>query len=151
MLLNYIGFSGSLPHSIGNLKMLSTIIDLSNCNLSRPILNSLASLTQLVYFDVSFNMFSGSFPIFSMAKNLINLYLSYNNLTGQITSTQWKELLKLIEISLLGWKFTKWEYFSFSVFPSIIASVSTPVQPIFWSTQRIFQCFFLHTKMYLFG
>ncbi|XP_062171107.1 receptor-like protein 6 [Alnus glutinosa] len=85
---------GSLPYSIGNLKMLSTI-DLSNCNFSGSIPDSLASLTQLVYLDMSSNMFSGSIPVFSMAKNLTNLNLSSNNLTGQITSTQWEELLKL--------------------------------------------------------
>jgi Leucine-rich repeat (LRR) protein len=40
-------------------------------------------------------MFSGSIPVFSMAKNLTKLDLSSNNLTGQITSTQWAELLNL--------------------------------------------------------
>jgi hypothetical protein len=99
MLLNYTGFLGSLPHSIGNLKMLSTI-DLSNCNFNESIPNSWVSLIQLVYLDMSFNMFSGSIPVFSMAKNLTNLDLSFNNLTGQITTTQWEELLKLESLSL---------------------------------------------------
>jgi uncharacterized protein YjbI with pentapeptide repeats len=70
-------FSGTLPHSIGNLRMLSSI-DLSNCD------------------------FSGSIPVFSMAKNLTYLDLSSNNLIGQITSTQWEELLKLEYIFLDG-------------------------------------------------
>jgi Leucine-rich repeat (LRR) protein len=94
MVLNYTGFSGSLPHSIGNLKMLSTI-DLSNCNFRGSIPDLMASLTQLVYLDMSLNMFCGSIPVFSMAKNLTNVDLSSNNLTGQITSTQWEELLHL--------------------------------------------------------
>jgi Leucine-rich repeat (LRR) protein len=98
MLLNYTGFLGSLPHSIGNLKMLSTI-DLSNCNFNGSIPNSWVSLIQLVYLDMSFNTFSGSIPVFSMAKNLTNLDLSFNNLTGQITTTQWEELLKLESLS----------------------------------------------------
>jgi Leucine-rich repeat (LRR) protein len=94
MVLRRTKFSGTLPHSIGNLKMLSTI-DLLNCNFSGSIQNSLASLTQLVYLDMSSNMFNGSIPVFSMAKNLTNLNLSSNNLTDQITSTQWEQLLKL--------------------------------------------------------
>jgi Leucine-rich repeat (LRR) protein len=94
MVLNYTGFSGSLPHSIGNLKMLSTI-DLSNCNFRGSIPDLMASLTQLVYLDMSLNMISGSIPVFSMAKNLTNLDLSFNNLIGQITSTHWEELLHL--------------------------------------------------------
>jgi Leucine-rich repeat (LRR) protein len=101
MELSGTNFSGTLPHSIGNLKMLS-IIDLSNCNFSGSIPNSLASLTQLVFLDMSLNMFNGSIPIFSMAKNLTKLYLSSNNLTGHITSTQWEELLKLESLVLYG-------------------------------------------------
>jgi len=99
MVLTKTNFSGTLPSSIGNLKMLSTI-DLSYCNFSGSIPDSMASLTQLVYLDMSWNMFSGSIPVFSMAKNLTKLDLSSNNLTGQITSTQWEELLKLEDLYL---------------------------------------------------
>ncbi|XP_062172922.1 receptor-like protein 6 [Alnus glutinosa] len=97
--LSFNDLRGSLPHSIGNLKMLSTI-DIRNCNFSGSIPDSLASLTQLVYLDMSSNMFSGSIPVFSMAKNLTDLNLSSNNLTGQITSTQWEQLLKLENLKL---------------------------------------------------
>jgi Leucine-rich repeat (LRR) protein len=101
MVLRRTNFYGTLPHSIGNLKMLS-IINLLSCNFSGSIPDSLTSLTQLVYLKMSSNMFSGSIPIFSMAKNLTYLDLSSNNLTGQITSTQWEELLKLESLYLFG-------------------------------------------------
>jgi Leucine-rich repeat (LRR) protein len=77
MVLRGTNFFGTLPHSIGNLKMLSAI-DFWNCS------------------------FSGSIPVISMAKNLTYLDFSFNNLTGQITSIQWEELLKLESLYLFG-------------------------------------------------
>jgi Leucine-rich repeat (LRR) protein len=68
--LGLTNFSGTLPHSIGNLKMLS-VIALESCN------------------------FNGTIPSFSMNKKLMTIYLQGNDLTGQITSTQWEELLDL--------------------------------------------------------
>ncbi|GLT64318.1 hypothetical protein SLA2020_368210 [Shorea laevis] len=68
MVLSYTKFSGTLPHSIGNLKMLSTI-KLQECKFNGSIPSSMAGLTQLVYLDMSFNSLSGSLPIFSMCKN----------------------------------------------------------------------------------
>nr|XP_011466458.1 PREDICTED: receptor-like protein 12 isoform X1 [Fragaria vesca subsp. vesca] len=92
-------FSGSLSESIGNLKMLSRV-DLSYCNFTGPIPRSMESLTELVYVDMSKNKFNGSVPVLSMAKNMTDIDLSYNELTGQVNSTQWQNLIKLVNLNL---------------------------------------------------
>jgi Leucine-rich repeat (LRR) protein len=98
-LSNNNDLQGSLPHSVGNLKMLSEI-DLHSCNFNGSIPKSMASLPQLLYLDVSYNNFVGSIPSFSMSKKLTKINLSGNNLTGQITSNQWEELLDLRVLDL---------------------------------------------------
>ncbi|KAM5560485.1 receptor-like protein 7 [Rosa sericea] len=92
-------FSGLLPESIGNLKMLSKV-DLSNCSFTGPIPKSMESLTELVYVDMSANKLSGSVPSLSMAKNLTNINLSHNELEGQINSTHWQNLTNLVNLNL---------------------------------------------------
>jgi Leucine-rich repeat (LRR) protein len=92
--LRFTNFSGTLPHSIGNLEMLS-VIDLMGCNFNGSIPKSMASLPQLLSLDMSDNNFVGSIPSFSMNKKLTTINLYGNDLTGQITSTQWEELLDL--------------------------------------------------------
>jgi Leucine-rich repeat (LRR) protein len=148
MLLSYTGFSGSFPHSFCNLKMLSTI-DIWTCNFNGSIPDSLASLTQLVYLDMSFNMFSGSIPVFSMAENLNYLDLSSNNVTDQITSPQWEELLKMESLYLYGNSLNGNIPVSLFSLPSLQVLGLQSNQ--FFGQLRIFQCFFLHTKTYLFA
>ncbi|KAM3737755.1 hypothetical protein ACB098_09G080200 [Castanea mollissima] len=99
LLLSGTHFSGTLPDSIGNLKMLSRL-DLSNCNFTGSIPNSMANLTQLVYLDMSVNNFTGPIPSFSTTKNLTDIVLSHNVLTGGINSTRWEELLNLVNLNL---------------------------------------------------
>ncbi|KAE8099117.1 hypothetical protein FH972_017122 [Carpinus fangiana] len=99
LVLHDTNFSGTLPNSIGNLKMLSKI-DLSFCNFNGSIPKSMASLAQLLYLDMSSNYFVGSIPSFNMGKNLTTIKLSNNNLSGQITSTRWEELLNLEVLDL---------------------------------------------------
>jgi Leucine-rich repeat (LRR) protein len=99
LLLSGTKFSGTLPDSIGNLKMLSRI-DLSSCNFSGSIPSSMAKLTQLVYLDMSSNNFIGSVPSFNTASSLTQINLSCNYLSGQITSTHWKNLLNLVNLDL---------------------------------------------------
>jgi Leucine-rich repeat (LRR) protein len=99
LVLRETNFSGTLPHSIGNLRMLS-IINLFGCNFNGWIPKSMASLTRLLYLDMSNNNFNGSIPSFSMGKNLTTISLSHNDLTGQITFTRWEELLNLEVLDL---------------------------------------------------
>ncbi|KAL4613946.1 hypothetical protein ACB092_07G019400 [Castanea dentata] len=99
LLLSGTIFSGALPDSIGNLAMLSRI-DLSRCNFNGSIPNSMGNLTQLVYLDMSVNNFTGPIPSFSMAKNLTEINLLHNDLTGKIHSLIWKDLLKLVTLDL---------------------------------------------------
>ncbi|KAG6640239.1 receptor like protein 22-like [Carya illinoinensis] len=99
LVLSHTNFSGTLPHSIGNLSMLSRM-DFSSCNFSGSIPTTMANLTQLLYLDMSLNNFSGPIPSFSKAKNLTQINLSHNDLTGQITSTHWQELKNLVNLDL---------------------------------------------------
>ncbi|KAG2690919.1 hypothetical protein I3760_09G212600 [Carya illinoinensis] len=92
--LSYNHFSGPIPKSMASLTQLVNL-DLSYNHFSGPIPKSMASLTQLVYLDLSDNYFSGPIPSLSMAKNLNVIYLFNNNLTGDITSTDWAKLQNL--------------------------------------------------------
>ncbi|XP_041023817.1 receptor-like protein 7 [Juglans microcarpa x Juglans regia] len=49
---------------------------------------------------MSMNYFTGSIPSFSMAKDLTEINLSHNHLTGEITSTRWEVLLSLFYLDL---------------------------------------------------
>ncbi|XP_008243206.1 PREDICTED: receptor-like protein 12 isoform X1 [Prunus mume] len=100
LVLNGANFSGQLlPNSIGNLKMLSKI-DVPSCNFTGSIPRSMENLTQLIYVDLSMNKFNGSVPFFSMAKNLTQINLSSNLLTGQINSYHWENLTNLVFLDL---------------------------------------------------
>nr|POE81968.1 receptor-like protein 12 [Quercus suber] len=99
LLLSKTKFLGTLPTSIGNLKRLSKL-DLSSCNFNGSIPISMENLTHLVHLNMSFNNFSGPVPSFIMAKNLKEINLSNNNLTGQITFNYWKELQSLVNLDL---------------------------------------------------
>ncbi|TQD83234.1 hypothetical protein C1H46_031197 [Malus baccata] len=86
LVLSGANFSGLLPNSIGNLKMLSKIY-ISWCNFTGSIPSSIEDLHQLVYFDLAGNKFNGSIPSFSMAKNLTLIDISHNLLDGTIPSS----------------------------------------------------------------
>ena len=99
LVLSRTNFSGTLPDSIGNLKMLSRI-DLSNCSFLGSIPSSMANLVQLFYLDMSSNSFTGPIPSLSMAKKLTQINISHNNLTGQINFTHWKDLTNVVNLDL---------------------------------------------------
>ncbi|XP_056172671.1 receptor-like protein 7 [Syzygium oleosum] len=100
LVLTYTSISGRLPDSIGNLRKLSRL-ELSNCRLSGSILSSMENLSELTYLDLSLNNLTGSVPSFSMSKNLRQIMLFRNALTGEIKSTRWAELLSLVYLDLL--------------------------------------------------
>lgn len=99
LLLSFTSISGKLPDSIGKLRNLSRI-ELMSCSFGGNIPSSFTNLSQLTYLDFSFNNFSGSIPSLSKSKNLTQIILSHNNLTGQIDSNQWKYLSSLINLDL---------------------------------------------------
>ncbi|KAG6645271.1 hypothetical protein CIPAW_08G110800 [Carya illinoinensis] len=99
LVLSSTKLSRSLPYSIGNLKLLSEV-DLYSCNFSGEIPKSMENLTQLLHLDLSGNRFNGSIPSLSMSKNLKTIDLSSNDLTGQIASTRWVDLLNLETLDL---------------------------------------------------
>ncbi|XP_010035713.2 receptor-like protein 54 [Eucalyptus grandis] len=99
LVLSFTSISGKLPYSIGKLRNLSTIA-LVNCSLGGNIPSSFTNLLRLTYLDFSFNNFSGSIPSLSKSKNLTQITLSHNKLTGPINSTQWESLLTLLNIDL---------------------------------------------------
>ncbi|CAL9002863.1 unnamed protein product [Prunus brigantina] len=99
LVLSGANFTGFFPNSMGDLKMLSRI-DVSSCNFTGSIPSSMENLTQLVSVDLSWNKFNGSIPFFSMAKNLTQINLSYNQLTGQINSSHWENLTNLENLDM---------------------------------------------------
>ncbi|KAM5559157.1 receptor-like protein 33 [Rosa sericea] len=76
LVLSETKFSGVLPDSIGNLKMLSEL-HLRDCNFTGAVPKSLANLTELGF-----------------------LYLSSNKFSGSINSIQWDKLIKLEDLDL---------------------------------------------------
>ncbi|EEF46852.1 serine/threonine-protein kinase bri1, putative [Ricinus communis] len=72
-------FSGQLPHSIGNLKLLSSFVA-GSCRFGGPIPPSIGDLGNLNFLDLSYNNFSGKIPSsFGNLLQLTYLSLSFNN------------------------------------------------------------------------
>ncbi|KAK6943168.1 LOW QUALITY PROTEIN: Leucine-rich repeat, partial [Dillenia turbinata] len=89
----------TLPESIGSLQMLSRI-EIARCNLGGLIPKSMSNLTNLLYIDFSTNTLSGPIPSFSMSRNLTEIILSHNQLTGSIPSTYWEGLQHLVNVDM---------------------------------------------------
>jgi len=93
-------FSGSFPHSIGNMRNL-TELDFSYCRFNGTLPNSLSNLTELSYLDLSYNNFTGRIPSFDMAKKLTYIDLSNNGLSGAVpSSSHFEGLNNLVSIDL---------------------------------------------------
>jgi len=102
-------FSGSIPHTISNMRNLSEL-DLSNSKLNGPLPNLFSNLTKLRYIDLSFNSLTGPMPSFCKAKSLTHLDLSKNQLSGPIPSSLFT-LALLQKIQLSSNQFSKFEEF----------------------------------------
>ncbi|XP_030440304.2 receptor-like protein 6 [Syzygium oleosum] len=98
LFLSNTNISGTLPVSIGNLEKLSSI-ELVNCSFRGSIPSSIVKLPLLALLDFSFNQFSGPVPPFA-SRNLTQIRLSHNDLTGKITSIGWEDLLNLEYLDL---------------------------------------------------
>ncbi|XP_060216875.1 receptor-like protein 50 [Lycium barbarum] len=91
-------FSGILPESIGNLKMLSHV-ELEACNFTGPIPTSMENLTHLVHLDFDWNSFSSSFPSFKLSKNLTFIRSARNKLTGISSDWEGFDNLEYLDLS----------------------------------------------------
>ncbi|KAL3753562.1 hypothetical protein ACJRO7_000898 [Eucalyptus globulus] len=92
--VSFTNILGRIPDSIGNLRKLSRL-DLVDCNLSGLIPSSMKNLSELTYLDLCCNNLTGSVPPFGALRNLTQITLSDNALTGHITSVGWEDLLNL--------------------------------------------------------
>ncbi|KAJ0691493.1 putative leucine-rich repeat-containing, plant-type, leucine-rich repeat domain superfamily [Helianthus annuus] len=99
LVLSHTSFSGGIPESIGNLKNLSTI-DLMGSKFNGKIPESMEKLTQLVSLDLSLNNFIGQIPTFQKCKNLTNVKLSRNGLSGMIHKDIFQDLQNLVSVDL---------------------------------------------------
>ncbi|XP_022641659.1 receptor-like protein 12 [Vigna radiata var. radiata] len=81
-------FSGTVPHSIGNMRNL-TELNFCSCRFNGTLPNSLSNLTELSYLDLSFNNFTGRIPSFNFEglNNLVTIDLSNNSISGSIPSS----------------------------------------------------------------
>ncbi|MED6209474.1 hypothetical protein PIB30_055065 [Stylosanthes scabra] len=96
----HTNFSGGLPLSIANMVHLSSL-DLSHCNFSGTIPTTLFELRELNDIDLSHNNFIGAIPSLSKAKKLAYLDLSYNSLSGSLSSpAQFEGMQNLFYIDL---------------------------------------------------
>ncbi|GJW48887.1 leucine-rich repeat-containing protein [Tanacetum coccineum] len=90
-------FSGSIPPSISNLKSLETI-DISHNSISGTLPNTFSSLI-CTRIDLSFNKLTGSIP--KLPKNLLELAIKSNSLSGNLLKNSFSELaqLEVVELS----------------------------------------------------
>ncbi|KAI3803717.1 hypothetical protein L1987_31878 [Smallanthus sonchifolius] len=97
LILRTNSFSGTLPPTISTLKSIQTL-DISHNSLSGSLPDTSSSLT-LTRLDLSFNKLTG--PIPKLARNLLELALRSNSLSGFLSNSSFSELtqLEVVELS----------------------------------------------------
>ncbi|CAM8906314.1 unnamed protein product [Rhodiola kirilowii] len=99
LFLSFTNFTGTIPESVGELKMLSHL-DLQCCNFHGVIPEQLWNLKNLVDIDLAYNGLNGSVQSLSSLVKLTTLYLNNNLLTGSISALNWKKLVQLEYLDL---------------------------------------------------
>ncbi|KAK8583539.1 hypothetical protein V6N12_067806 [Hibiscus sabdariffa] len=93
---------GHIPCSLSNLHHFSSVLNLSNNDLSGPIPACLGKLDKLQILDLSSNSFSGEIP--TDMNNMISLYfvnVSFNHLKGKLPSV-WMRIIASYPGSFVG-------------------------------------------------
>nr|XP_043619875.1 receptor-like protein 7 [Erigeron canadensis] len=99
LVLSLTHFSGVIPESVGDLKMLSRL-ELDRCRFNGHIPQSIGNLTKLSKLDLSSNNFSGKIPSFKLCSNLNHIDLSLNSLSSSIPSDHFQGLHNLTFVDL---------------------------------------------------
>jgi hypothetical protein len=85
LIINYNILSGDLPTTIGNLKNLQIVLDVSNNKFTGELPVQLGNLAMLELLNLSHNQFNGSIPSsFAGMVSLSTLDMSYNNFEGPL-------------------------------------------------------------------
>ncbi|KAL6330185.1 hypothetical protein AAG906_040106 [Vitis piasezkii] len=104
--LAYNNLAGGIPREIGNLSNLNSL-QLGSCGISGPIPPEIFNISSLQRIDLTDNSLHGSLPmdICKHLHNLQGLYLSFNQLSGQLPTTL-SLCGQLLSLSLWGNRFT---------------------------------------------
>lgn len=102
--------TGPIPASLGNLEMLTELHILNNA-LSGSIPVTLGNLTKLATLTLGTNDISGDIPASLHNCPLLVLYLSYNNLSGQIP----KEIFSVSTLSSFFVSFPQFLVWDFAI------------------------------------
>ncbi|PRP78057.1 hypothetical protein PROFUN_14031 [Planoprotostelium fungivorum] len=99
--IDYNSFSGSIPDSMCNLFILSSIIATSN-NLSSNLPQCMGRLQRLTSLKLGFNSFSGNVHSLANLSSLTTLTLTNNNFTGDLSTVFSLPSLQVVDLSSNG-------------------------------------------------